>query len=835
MGDRREDRGGPRFDLPAPGMAAALAAIGGAALQLQQPTLWPVEGYAGLALAALLLAAAALWWPWRGVMLAVAAALLAFTATGWRADQRMAEALPPTLEGQDLVVTGLVARLPQTDLTGTRFVFEVDGATRHGAPADIPRRLSLSWMRGFDADALLLGPADELRAGQRWRLTVRLRQPHGAVNPYGFDLELWLFERGIRATGYVRSSAGAVAEKLADDAGAPVERLRQRLRDAIERRVSDGAAAGVLAALAVGDQGAIERGDWDVFRATGVAHLVAISGLHVTMFAWLAAAAVGAMWRLNPRLMLAVPAPQAARWGGLLLATAYAVLAGWGVPAQRTVWMLATVVLLRSLGLRWPASRVLLAAALVVTAVDPWALLQPGFWLSFVAVGMLTAAESMARDGSAGAPATRLQRFAALLRGGLRTQAVATVGLAPLTMLFFQQVSLVGFIANLVAIPLVTLAITPLALAGTLFPPLWGLASVLVQGLRWWLETLAQMPWAVWTAAAAPAWAAAAGLLGGTLMVLPLPWRLRALGVPLLLPLLFPVLERPPPGTFELVAADVGQGTAVLLRTRGHLLVYDAGPRYTVESDAGQRVLLPLLRGRGERRVDLLMLSHRDSDHVGGAASLVERAGVAALSSLLAADHPLRAVPLPHARCDAGQTWEWDGVRFEVLHPRAEDHVAGAKPNTLSCVLRVQGQGRSVLLTGDIERDQESALFHRGRDALKTDVLLLPHHGSRTSSSAAFLDAVAPRLAVVQAGYRSRYGHPAADVMARYAERGIEVVRSDRCGAWTWPAEGAPRCERLVARRYWHHGAAAEPPVARSLQALADCSPGALSCRSMSR
>jgi competence protein ComEC len=388
------------------------------------------------------------------------------------------------------------------------------------------------------------------------------------------------------------------------------------------------------------------------------------------------------------------------------------------------------------------------------------------------------------------------------------------VGLAPLSMVFFQQISIVGFVANLVAIPLVTLAITPLALLGIFVPLLWSAAALLVKALVAFLGALAAWPAAVWSAAAAPAWAMAAGLLGGWLVVAPLPRRWRLLGVPLMLPLLFPAVPRPPEGAFELVAADIGQGTAVLVRTAQHLLVYDTGPQYSPESDAGQRVLLPLLRVRGEHHVDLLMLSHRDTDHVGGAASMLAHADIRALSSSLSDDHPLRATAVPHHRCEAGQQWQWDGVQFEVLHPTPEEHAAATKSNAVSCVLRVQGRSHSVLLTGDIEAPQEAALLARGAP-VASQVLIVPHHGSRTSSTPAFIDAVAPQTAVVQAAYRSRFGHPAPDLVARYVERGIQVVRSDVCGAWTLPAapENAPAvCERWAARRYWHHGASVAMP-----------------------
>ncbi|HNK17562.1 MAG TPA: DNA internalization-related competence protein ComEC/Rec2, partial [Piscinibacter sp.] len=613
-----------------------LAAPLGVALQLQERTLQAASIYAVLAVLGALLAFTG--WRWRRVAVVglLGLALLGFGSTGWRAGQRLAEELPAALEGRDLRLSGVVASLPQAGPSGLRFRFEVERATLAGDDVAVPRFIALGWYSGFHEDATLSQPQRELRAGQRWSFDARLRRPHGSLNPHGFDFELTLFEQGVRATGYVRE---VPAQAMEEGAAYPVERLRQRVRDAILARVADARAAGVLAALAVGDQGAIEREDWELFRTTGLSHLMAISGLHITMFAWLAALAIGALWRRSPRAMLALPAPQAARWGGLVVAFAYAVFAGWAVPAQRTVWMLAAVVVLRSLGLRWPWPLVLAFAALVVTLLDPWALLQPGFWLSFAAVALLMAAEPGrdAQDAARSRPGAWWSRFVAAMHGGLRTQLVATLGLAPLTLLFFQQVSLVGFFANLIAIPLITLLVTPLALAGCLLPPLWTLAAALLQPLFAWLQWLARLPAALWFVPVAPWWAQVAGLLGGVLLVLPLPWRVRLLALPLLLPLLATPPQRPPLGHYELVAVDVGQGTAVLVRTREHLLVYDAGPQYSRESDAGQRVLLPLLRARGERAIDRLVLSHRDLDHVGGARALLAALPVRALSSSLAA------------------------------------------------------------------------------------------------------------------------------------------------------------------------------------------------------
>ncbi len=784
--------------------AGGLAWLAGLGLQLQQPVLWPQAHYA-LGGAAALLAAALAWRARRahvrsaGVAGLLALLVLAFCSTGWRAGLRLADALAPALEGRNLLVTGVVATMPQTGATGTRFQLAVESATLDGRPVRLPRRLALAWYAAGEADdPAPPESAAALRAGQRWRLPVRLKRPHGAMNPGGFDTELWLWERGLRATGHVRQARSAPPPRLLGDSGAyPVERARQVLRDRLVRTVAEPRSAGVLAALVVGDQAAIEREDWDLFRNTGTAHLVSISGIHVTMFAWLAGGLIGRAWRHSARLALWLPAPLAGRWGGLLVAAGYALLAGWGVPAVRTLLMLAMAVLLHSAGLRWPWLRVLLAAAVVVTLADPWALLQAGFWQSFAAVGLLLASQATA------APAPRTG-WRGAATGLLRSQAVATLGLAPLSLVFFQQVSLVGFLANLLAIPLVTLLITPLALLGVLVPPLWGLAAALVQALAAALAWLAAWPGAVWVVPAAPAWGVACGLLAAVLGLLPLPRRVRLLALPLVLPLLVPAVPRPAEGRFELVAADVGQGTAVLLRTRGHLLLYDTGPMYGSDSDAGQRLLLPLLRARGERQVDLLMLSHRDSDHTGGAASLMRALPVRVLSSALEAGHALRAAGPPHTACVAGQAWTWDGVRFEVLHPGAEALAAPRSSNAVSCVLRVvDAAGRSVLLAGDIESPEEAALVRRLGPALRSDLLLVPHHGSRTSSSAAWLDAVAPTVALVQAGYRSRFGHPAPEVLQRHAARGIPVVRSDQCGAWLWH-DGAAACTRDVRRRYWH-------------------------------
>ena len=886
---------------------ALLAWCVGVALQLQQPALNPLAHY-GLCLTAALgwgWGAVALWRRWAGpqwlrvLALSLAWAAGAFAVTGMHALTRSA-AIDPALEGRDLEVVGMVQAMAQRQDLGWRFRFEIEQAWRLDANGtrqalalerELPAQVYLGWYsqdgregregrNGRDDSGWNLSALPEpVKAGERWRLRVRLKAPHGNLNPRGFDYELWLWEQGIGATGYVRTGPKDPAPvRLASTWAHPIEAWRQSVRERLLAHLSAPGAdaqaaqrAGVVAALVTGDQAAIDRSDWDVFRATGVAHLMSISGLHVTMLAWLAGALVAWLWRRQALwgggLALRWPAVQVGAWVGLWVAWFYALFSGWGLPAQRTLLMLLVVVVLRISARQWPLAWVWLLAGAVVLAFDPWALLQPGFWLSFVAVGVLMLADPQRqRVGTTapevGQPDAPVWRFEArwgapwhhigaesVLQAGraglhkalalVREQATITLALAPLTLLFFGQVSLVGLAANLLAIPWVTLVVTPLAMLGVLWPDAWTLAAWCLKPLSAMLGAMATWPMAS-VSSAIPPWGLALLALAGALgLVMKMPWSWKLLCLPLLWPLLFWAHPRPASGQFELLAADVGQGNAVLVRTATHSLLYDAGPRYSAESDAGHRVLVPLLGQMGER-LDGLMLSHRDSDHTGGAAAVLAMQPQALLWSSLEDDHPLHALRPGFTRCQAGQFWVWDGVRFDVLHPPLAPGFApqgplapgiapqgalgdapaspqpgrvgrAAQPNTVSCVLRIDNGQASALLTGDIEAAQELALVQAPVGLRPVDLLLVPHHGSQTSSTLAFLQALQPRLALVQAGYRNRFGHPAAPVLARYRALGIELVESSRCGAATWQS-GQPDqlgCERQRARRYWHH---AVPP-----------------------
>ena len=840
----------------------------GVAVQLQQALLYNFSSYAALTLAALL---GLCWVGWFGKRFLAAFCLafvlsgsMGFGLTGLRAVSFAQAALNPALEGQDIEVTGQIAAMPQFGEDGVRFRFAVASARLNGEKVTLPRFIQLGWYAGFGtrtnkpvaaaiAVAVVAGGEPEpaefslelqrqpqpLRAGEHWQMTVRLKAPHGNSNPHGFDYELWLWEQGIQATGYVRTGkSDSPPKKLASTWAKPIERVRQTVREAIFERVDNRQLAGVLAALVVGDQNAIERADWDVFRATGVAHLMSISGLHITMFAWAASLLIGGLWRrsarLTPVLCLAVPASSAGALGGLALAALYALFSGWGVPAQRTIWMLATVVLLKQSGKQWPWPLVWLLAMTVVVALDPWALMQSGFWLSFVAVGVLFASNIEQQDRkhgaiNSGAPyagitlaiglndTERSLKTAVLasavipamsyLATAARQQWAITLALTPLSLLLFNQVSVIGLLANAVAIPWVTLVVTPLAMAGALWAPSWDAAALAVSVLTLLLKWMASFSWASLTVAAAPLWCAAAGVLGGVLLVMRLPGHWRALGVPLLLPVLLWQPLRPEPGQFEILGADIGQGNALIVRTKSHSLVYDTGPKFSRESDAGNRVLVPLLRAMGEK-IDLLMLSHRDLDHIGGAPAVLAMQPGARLVSSIEDDHELQAVRKSE-RCLAGQTWRWDGVDFEVLHPLPADYEQKTRSNAMSCVLRISNGTKTALLAGDLEAAQELRLVGKTELAskLKADFLLMPHHGSKTSSTGPFLDAVKPQFALAQAGYRNRFNHPVESVLARYAERQIQVIKSPSCGAALWSSQqpDTVSCNRTTARRYWHH------------------------------
>ncbi len=757
-------------------------------LDVDTKWLWAAAAFAPLAAVARL----------RKPLLIAGCFALGFAWAAGLAHLRMAERLAPELEGRDLVVAGVVSGLPAIGERSVRFEFEIESA--QGGSAKLPSKVMLSWYRSGigspEESAAMLDDPSGVHPGERWLFTVRLKRPHGSVNPFGFDYEAWLLERGIGATGYVRQRGEQRKLGERNSLFDRIEQLREAVRTRFLSVLGESTTSGVLVALVVGDQRAIDADDWRLFSRTGVTHLMSISGLHVTLISGLVAALVSFGWRRSPSLVLKLPARKAAAVAATVAALAYTLLAGFGVPAQRTFFMVAAVAAALWSGRISSPSRVLALALLAVLVVDAWAVLSAGFWLSFGAVALIF----YVSHGWSGEDSW--------LGAWGRVQWAITVGLAPAALLLFSQVSLIGPLANAVAIPAVSGIITPLALVCAFVPvdALLLFADWLTGWLMRFLEWCDSLPLALWQQPVPPLWTVLVAGAGVLWLLAPKGVASRWIGLLLFLPALLFSPPRPAQGEAWVTVLDVGQGLAVLVRTADHALLFDSGPAYA-ESDSGERIIAPYLRAVGSSRLDAMMVSHNDIDHSGGALSVMRDAEVGRFLSSLEPTNPIaQASGAPH-RCVRGERWAWDGVEFSVLHPAKDDYASGEfRPNDLSCVLRVSTAHGSVLLTGDIEKAAEGLLVQRDAAQLKSEVLLAPHHGSRTSSTPAFLAAVKPRFVVVPVGYRNRFGHPRADVVERYAAAGAQVLRTDLDGAVTVRFSGSGMetiGQRVAERRYW--------------------------------
>lgn len=728
----------------------------------------------------------------------IAGLLLGFTWTyGW-ASYHLADQLPEEWIKKDVQVIGQVISIPQYYSHHVSFRFRVEAIMYQGKRYSSPHYLQLSWYEDQYNPSPV--PIPELKTGQTWKLTVRLKPPQGFASPFASDHSQYLFSQHIGAVGYVytKHPPELLSEKIGwrDRINHYRETLAKEMREILYEKKQ----SGIIEALAIGEKSNITTEEWKVLQATGTSHLVAISGLHIGLVAGLVLGLSVFMIKRFSFFNSRYPSIIISSFFALAAAIIYSALAGFAIPTQRALIMLSLVTLCLISQRSFARIYTFAAAWVLVLLWDPLATLSVSFWLSFIAVGTLfyLLSGKLLKSGKK----ERIKEWAHFQWG-------ISVLLIPVTLWFFQQTPLVSPIANAIAIPWVSFVVVPLTLLGCFFinivSPLGVLflewAAYAMQAIWFLMEWFASWPYATWQYTLPNMAVFFSLIMAVIILFLPKGFPGRFFSVIAFLPVLFINLPRPNIGEVWIDILDVGQGLAVVARTANHILLYDSGDQFSDRLNAATAVILPFLRGTGVQQLDVLTISHSDRDHMGGANTLLQEIPI---KKLIAGDRwkTQYAYAFP---CYGESSWIWDEVLFTFLHPHPEDSWEG---NNASCVLKISSGSHSVLLTGDIESAAEKRLLTEQFSALSSTFLIAPHHGSRTSSTLKFVKAVNPDYVIFPAGYLNRFRFPNAKIVERYIEQGALAFTTATHGTirLVFDAQqfASPLGFREQFKRYWH-------------------------------
>ena len=698
------------------------------------------------------------------------------------ASTRLLPALDPLLEGEDLHIAGEVVEINKKLSNFSSFVFQTDQSSDSEPAKRLPKKINLSWYY----------PAQEVDAGQHCRFQVRLKRHWSFANPGSVDREKLMFLKGIGARGYVRAG-----QCRGLNPHGMQKSVRLRLIDQFQRQANKYAHSGLMQALSFGVRDDIENSQWEVLRATGTSHLLAISGLHLSAICLVVFLITTSLAKCSATICARIPAQCVGAVFAMMATVMYAYLAGFSVPTQRALIMV--FVALGAILLRKPVVQfsLLATALLAVLLWNPLTVLSASFWMSFSAVLFIFV---ILKSSLGCSKITKL----------IRIQILLAVALLPVSMWFFSQGSLIAPIVNLLAVPYVSFLLLPVLLLGKLLFLMGVEAShymfiatdYLLAGLQWWLQICTEVPFAA-VQFHPTIYGVILFELGLLLLIQPRGIPVRLLSMVFIAALFFMRDDALTEDQLRVTMLDVGQGSAVVVETKNHALVYDTGPKYASGFNTGTAVVLPYLKTRNIKRVDRLVVSHNDNDHAGGAQSLLE-AGIVKNLMISNDKHKFSADVVEY--CKKGDEWDWDGVNFRILHP---PKYWQSSSNNRSCVVQITHSAGTILLVGDIEETVERRLIAEYGDKLRSLLLLVPHHGSSSSSSRRFLARVRPQTAVFSVGYRNRYGFPHANITARYQSIGAELVDTIREGAVTFIFDSRQGMHREVgyrpsSRRYWN-------------------------------